>query len=43
MRTSSSILPLLLLALSAGAAEPAWQAQDSGVGVELRGLSVVSS
>ncbi len=33
---------LLLPCLSASAAEPAWQAQDSGVSVELRGLSVVN-
>ncbi|WP_332848019.1 WD40/YVTN/BNR-like repeat-containing protein [Massilia sp. S19_KUP03_FR1] len=37
-------LPLFLLpCLAAFAAEPAWQAQDSGVTVELRGLSVVSA
>jgi photosystem II stability/assembly factor-like uncharacterized protein len=37
-------LPFLLLpCLSALAAEPAWQAQASGVTVELRGLSVVSA
>ena len=33
---------LLLPCFSAFAAAPAWQAQDSGVAVELRGLSVVS-
>lgn len=36
-------LPFLFFSsLSVHAAEPAWQAQDSGVSVELRGLSVVS-
>jgi len=48
MQTSLRVLPLLPLALSmlagcAHAATPAWVAQDSGVAVELRGLSVVSS
>jgi len=45
MHPSLSILamPLLLVAVGAHAATPAWQAQDSGVTVELRGLSVVSS
>lgn len=37
------VVPLLVLSGAAAAAEPAWQAQDSGVTVELRGLSVVSS
>lgn len=37
------LLPFLLLAAGVHAAEPAWQVQDSGVAVELRGLSVVSS
>jgi len=43
MPASLRILPFLFLAAGASAAEPAWQAQDSGVTVELRGLSVVSS
>ena len=34
---------LLSLAATAHAAEPAWQARDSGVTVELRGLSVVDA
>jgi len=43
MQASLRVLPLLLLAsLSASAADTAWQAQDSGVTVELRGLSVVN-
>jgi photosystem II stability/assembly factor-like uncharacterized protein len=37
------VVPLLVLCGAAAAAQPAWQAQDSGVTVELRGLSVVSS
>jgi photosystem II stability/assembly factor-like uncharacterized protein len=43
MQPSLRYLPLLLLPCLATAAEPAWQAQDSGVTVELRGLSVVDS
>lgn len=36
-------LPLLFASSVASAAAPAWQTQDSGVAVELRGLSVVDS
>jgi photosystem II stability/assembly factor-like uncharacterized protein len=46
MHSSLRSLPLLFascVSCLASAAEPAWQAQDSGVTVELRGLSVVDS
>jgi photosystem II stability/assembly factor-like uncharacterized protein len=42
MQPSQRFLPFLLVCASAHAADPAWQAQDSGVTVELRGLSVVN-
>jgi photosystem II stability/assembly factor-like uncharacterized protein len=43
MHPSLRILPILVFSCLNATAAPAWQAQDSGVTVELRGLSAVSS